>query len=158
MIEAKKIKNIIYSPELVSRLLHRFLSGAQVVSDRGIKFEMIYFLLPIVMNDTLRLSIQNVNKSSRFNKSILSKSNAIESMLLDLYVTETKDMALKGMLYLSVSQSVSIGSFIRVDKEIDYSSTKKILTEYYRAAYYLGMMLAKEDYKSVFLKTKVKSL
>lgn len=158
MIGAKKIKNVIYSPELVSRLLHRFLSGAQVISNHGIKFEMIYFLLPIVMNDTLRSSIKNINKSSRFNNSILSKENSMESILLDFYVAETKDIVLKGVLYLGSSQNISIDHFIKVDKVVDFSSDKAVLTEYYRAAYYLGMMLAKEDYKSVFLKTKVKSL
>lgn len=155
MIEAEKLKNVIYSPEFVSRLIHHFASGAQKINQEGVKFELIYFLLPLIMNGTYRESLSNVNVSSTFKKTILSKKNTTENIFLNSYIKETKHLTNYGIIYLNSYEPVKISSYLSLENVIDFKPEKSILNEYYRASYYLGLILSKEDYKSIFLKTKV---
>lgn len=78
MICAEKLMNIMYSPEFVARLLHRFLSGSQSIKNSGIKYELMYFLIPIVMNDKLRRSLDRANKNSNFEQKLITDDNRSE--------------------------------------------------------------------------------
>ena len=98
MINANRLKNIIYSPEFVARLLHRFLSGSQAVKQDGIKYELIYLLLPIVMNDKLRKSLEGVNTKSVFDKVILSNENKYETYYFDEYIENTRNITNNGLI------------------------------------------------------------
>ena len=148
----------MYSPEFVARLLHQFLSGSQVVKQDGIKYELMYLLLPIVMNDKLRKSLEGVNKASVFDKIILSNENKHETYYFDDYIENTRNITNNGLIYLSSYIDLSIGSYLKTNELVDFKCDGKRLKEYYRAAYYLGLLLSKEDYLNVFLKTKVKCI
>jgi len=158
MIEAEKLRNVIYSPEFVSRLLHRFISGAQTINKEGIKFELTYLLLPLIMNEKYRKSLENANKNSNFSKAILSKENHIENIFLNSYITETKQLLKQGTIYLSSYENLKIGKYISVKNAIGFKSEDSFTQEYYRASYYLGLLLSKEHYRSVFTKTKVSAI
>ena len=158
MISAKSLKNIMYSPEFVARLLHRFLSGSQAVKQDGIKYELMYLLLPIVMNDKLRKSLEGVNTKSVFDKVILSNENKYEIYYFDEYIENTRNITNNGLIYLSSYIDLSIGSYLKANELVNFKCNEKRLQEHYRAAYYLGLLLSKEDYLNVFLKTKVKCI
>ena len=40
MISTCKLTNLLYSPEFVARLLHRFISGSQAINNKGIKIRI----------------------------------------------------------------------------------------------------------------------
>ncbi|MBY7667231.1 three component ABC system middle component [Vibrio anguillarum] len=158
MNNSLSVKNVIYSPEFVSRLIHRFISGACKFNDRGLKFELVYFLLPIVMNDSLRLLLKKVNVNSSFENIIINQENKSELIFMDEYIFNTKEVTNKGLIYLNSYIDVAINAYISVDDTIDFKSDSSILMDYYRASYYLGHMLAKEDYKNLYLKLGVTNI
>lgn len=158
MICAEKLMNIMYSPEFVARLLHRFLSGSQSIKKIGIKYELMYFLIPIVMNDKLRRSLDRAKKNSNFEQKLITDDNRSELYYLDEYIENTRTITNQGLIYLSSYANLSIGSYIKSSELVGFDSDVEEVKEYYRAAYYLGVLLSKEEYLNVFLKTKVKCI
>lgn len=158
MSEFVNIKSVIYSPEFVSRLLQRFISGAIMVNRYGIKFELIYWLLPIVMNDELRSSLKTINIKSSVDKSLLCQNNKTELLYLNEYIDNTKSILNDGLIYLNSYVDVTVNDYILINEVTDFKSDSPVVKEYYRAAYYLGCMLAKEDYKNLYLKVGVTSI
>jgi hypothetical protein len=158
MINTNKLTNLLYSPEFVARLLHRFISGSQAVNNNGIKYELMYLLLPIIMNDTLRKSLEKASKVSAFDSLILSESNKFEIHYLDEFVENMRDFTNSGLIFLSSYTNVNVGSYLKADELVDFKCEDKILKEFYRAAYYLGLLLSKETHLNVFLKTRVKCI
>lgn len=156
MINTSKLTNLLYSPEFVARLLHRFISGSQALNNNGIKYELMYLLLPVIMNDTLRKSLDKASKASTFDNLILTESNKFEIHYLDEFVENMRDFTNGGLIFLSSYTNINIGSYLKTDELVDFKSEDKILKEFYRAAYYLGLLLSKETHLNVFLKTKVK--
>ncbi|WP_237333290.1 three component ABC system middle component, partial [Vibrio anguillarum] len=48
------IRDLKYSPSFVAKILYSFIQGARRVDERGAKFELIYLVVPFVMDDVLR--------------------------------------------------------------------------------------------------------
>ncbi|HFG1866841.1 three component ABC system middle component [Vibrio cholerae] len=149
------ISSVMYSPELVSRLLHRFLSGAQRSNPKGIKFELIYWLLPLLINDKIRIGIENSNVNSTFDNYILNDDNMPTILEINELISNFREITNKGLIYLGSKVSLKIDDFIHLNEVVDHKSENVHLKEYYRAAYYLGTMMSKENYKSLFLKLEV---
>lgn len=152
------ISELIYSPEFVARLLHRFISGSLKVEQKGIKYELIYWVLPIVMNDDIRILLNNVNVSSSFDNVFYKKGSRGELVFIDDFILNSKDVTNKGLIYLNSITDVVVDEYLSVKELVDFKSDSKIVNEYFRAAYYLGVMLAKEDYRNLYLKFGVTSI
>ena len=152
------VKGCIYSPEFVARLLHRFISGAIKENSNGIKFELIYWLLPIVMNDQLRSSLKTASVKSSVDKTLLCQGNEVELLYINDYIENTKSVLNDGLIYLNSYVDVEVSDYINVNVISGFDSDSKILKEYYRSSYYLGQILAKEDYRNLYLKFGVVSI
>ena len=48
--------------------------------------------------------------------------------------------------------SVSSGAYLHTSEILDYKKSERGLREYYKAAYNLGAIFGKEDYREIFLK------
>ena len=116
----------------------------------------MYLALPIIMNDTLRKSLESASKASNFDSLILSDSNKYEIHYLDEFVENMRDFTNRGLIYLSSYTNINIGSYLKSEELVDFKCEDKILKEFYRAAFYLGLLLSKENHLNVFLKTGVK--
>ncbi|EGQ9279881.1 hypothetical protein F7U74_00240 [Vibrio vulnificus] len=149
------ILSVMYSPELVARLIHRFLSGAQAANPKGIKFELVYWLLPLLINDSVREGVENSNINSVFDNSVLKKENMPIILEINELINDFRDITNHGIMYLGSKVDLKIDDYIHLDKLVDHKSDNVYLKEYYRAAYYLGVMMSKEDYRSLFLKLEV---
>jgi hypothetical protein len=110
------------------------------------------------MNDKLRRSLDRANKNSNFEQKLITDDNRSELYYLDEYIENTRTITNQGLIYLSSYANLSIGSYIKSSELVGFDSDVEEVKEYYRAAYYLGVLLSKEEYLNVFLKTKVKCI
>ncbi|TOQ52144.1 hypothetical protein CGG93_25270, partial [Vibrio parahaemolyticus] len=65
------IRDLKYSPSFVAEILYSFIQGARRVDERGAKFELIYLVVPFVMDDVLRAKLNRSNVSSTFQTAFL---------------------------------------------------------------------------------------
>ncbi|WP_061008824.1 three component ABC system middle component [Vibrio sp. CUB2] len=154
MISTEDMVDLVYSPEFVARIIHRFISGAMSVSNIGIKFELVYFLLPLVMNESIRKQLLRVNKASYFDK--ISDLEEMKEQLFNLKenVGETKKFTSNGIIFLSNIHKLELAPYLSIDQTVSYKDESQKKQEYYRASYYLGLLFAKENHIDILLKLR----
>jgi len=140
------ITNIIQSPQWNSSLLWYFLSGAQQYSE-GIKNELVYLALPVTTDRCFREKLLKANKastlSSLFNGNELKASFAT----LSKRVVYFRDATSSGIIYLGSITEIKYGEYISVAQSLILDNElSKARKEFFRAAYYLGGILAKENH------------
>ena len=142
-------ETILFSPLFTSKLLLMALAGA---NNKRLKTELIYYILPLIYNDVIRGKLVRSTSKSTFNTFLNTevKKELIEvEILLANYRKKTKE----ALITLANIHKISISNFLYLeqDEEITYSKEQNpILKEYYKAAFYLGLILSKENYTRIF--------
>jgi len=160
-MKISQLTNAIYSPPWVAELLHYFISGAQTVKQEGIKLELIYMVLPFIFNDVIRNHLI-ISKSSSsintifFNKKSLELKNALQEQ--NEQYLKFKKVTKNGLIYLCNVNTVKINKYICVTNPLEYKNTLNSKKDYIKAAYQLGIVLAKENYLSIFFKFRITNL
>lgn len=154
------IRNIKYSPVFVSEILHSFIDGSKKIDPRGAKFELMYLVMPFVMDDALRQKLSCSKITSTFKTAFLNDEKLKEKLFfIDTKVKYSKHIANDALIYLSSIKELSIGKYIMVqDAFIPNDTDTNYKKEFYKASYNLGIIFAKEGYVNVFLKSKVKNI
>ncbi|MFI3190454.1 hypothetical protein BCS42_12440 [Crenothrix sp. D3] len=160
-MKSKDLVNLMFSPQWVAKLLHYFLSGAQSISKEGIKTELLYLSLPFIIDDTTRGKLVSAVKTSTFSTTFQNNSSLeIKNSLIQKneQIKQFHEITNSGIIYLGNIENLKIGSFIVASKTIDYKKEKGISRDYCKAAYYLGVIFAREDYRSVFVKLGITNI
>jgi len=160
-----ELVNLMLSPQWTSKLLHHTICGAMRINPEGIKTELIYLMLPLLIDDVTRKNIKTNIKSSfftifvknslkaedllEFKSSLLSKNNQVK---------EYKEFTNRALIYLGNNFNINIGEYIRIETPIRYQNEPASTREYCKAGHYLGIILAKEDYLNVFLKLGITNI
>lgn len=155
------IRILKYSPELISEILYNFCMGAKRVDDSGAKFELIYLVLPFVMDEGFRNKLLVSNKRSTFKTAFLSKDSNLKDKLFYINdkVKYSKKVTGDGLIYLNSKCEVKVGEYLDVLGEFERKGkASDIQNEYFKAAYNLGTIFSKEGYVNVFLKAKVTNI
>jgi hypothetical protein len=160
-MKISQLTNAIYSPQWVAELLHYFLSGAQSVKAEGIKLELIYMVLPFVSNDVMRKCLIRSNSKSNintifFNKASLDLKNALAKQN-DRYL-RFKNVTQNGLIYLGNYSQLKFDNYISISNPLVYKHTSTSNNTYIKAAYQLGVILAKENHLTLFLKFRITNL
>ncbi|MCZ8090290.1 three component ABC system middle component [Flavobacterium sp.] len=151
-MKVENLNTVLFNPLFTSNLILFFLSGTK---NNKIKTELIYLVLPILYNDKLRVKLSKCKSSSSL-KTFLSDDD-IQIALLNLS-QQAKDyykITNTSIITLSNYSNIQISDFIKISQKsiLNYNFEKdQILREYYKSAYYLGLIFSKEDYKTIFYK------
>lgn len=161
-MKSEDLVNLMFSPIWVSKLLHYFLSGAQKINSSGIKTELLYLSLPFVVDDVTREKLSKAVTRSTFS-SILKNDDSLEikNALLNKnnQIEQYREFTNKGIIYLANIETMKIDGFVTVKNLIKYDKEKQAINrDYCKAAYYLGVILAKEDYKNIFVKLGITNI
>ena len=160
-MKSKDLVNLMFSPLWISTLLHHFLSGVQQRNSQGIKTELLYLAIPFITDDIVISQLSTANARSTF-ASIFQKKKPLElknSLIRkNSQVKQYREFTNRGLIYLGNIETLDIGKFITVAKEIKYQDEQGIKRVYCRAAYYLGVILAKEDYRDIFVKLGITNI
>lgn len=165
-MNSSELVSLMLSPQWTSKLLCHFLCGAKKIRSDGIKTELLYLALPLLMDDATRRSIK-ANINSSFSSTFVKNQSLKEGELLELknallrkncQVNEYRSFTNRGLIYLGNISKISIGQYTYIDSSVRYQDEPVNVREYCRAAYYLGVIFAKEDHLNIFLKLGVTGL
>lgn len=148
-------------PPWTAELLLYFLSGAQKNKPEGVKFELIYMVLPFIFDKVIRKCLISSNSTSTLNTIFFNKSSIeLKNSLLDQNdrYSKFKDVTRRGLIYLGNSTELNINKYISVSNPLIYKRTSNAKKDYIKAAYQLGIILGKEEYLNIFLKFRITNL
>jgi len=158
-VKASALKAIMYSPQWTSRLLHYFISGAMAVNDKGIKFELIFFALPLVLDNKIAKKLSNSKKTSTLT-TVFKEVDLKERLIgINERIENYREITNQGLIYLGNTEKLNIGEYINISECINYQKENDLfLKQKYKAAYNWGCILGKQNYQSVFLRMGVTTI
>ncbi|HIF9153175.1 TPA: three component ABC system middle component [Photobacterium damselae] len=156
----KVIRDLKYSPSFIADILYAFIEGSRRIDERGAKFELIYLVVPFVMDDILRDKLSRSKASSTFQTAFLKNDEIKERLFfINNKVLYSKSVTNDGIIYLSSMYETIINSFILIKHEEKcLSNISDYKKEFLKASYNLGIIFSKEGYVNVLLKSKVKNI
>ncbi|PTO87975.1 hypothetical protein CWN98_09390 [Vibrio splendidus] len=154
------IRDLKYSPSFVAEILYSFIEGAKRIDERGAKFELVYLVVPFVMDDVLRRKLSRSNASSTFQTAFLKDDEVKERLFfINDKVKYSKSVTNYGIIYLNSICETIIDSFILNKNNLEKTSiTNDYKKDFLKASYNLGIIFAKEGYVNVLLKSKVTNI
>jgi len=155
------ILNLIYPPQWVAKILQLYISGAQNQNSNGIKTELIYLVIPVIVIDSIRNKLNNAMNTSSF--STIFEMDMTDKKEYSINISERVESFLKitndGLIQLGNETEIEFSEYITVSKTIKHTKFKPSNDlDFYKAAYYLGLIFSKEDYRTIFLKLGVMPL
>ena len=153
----RDVELLVYSPAWIRGLIHHFLSGVSSQPNRSLKLELIYFVLPILYDDTLieKLAKSNITStlsSLSSNVEIKVKLSNIKNRAFEFKKETNSAMVLLGKENITIDNG-----FVFTPLPIKYQITSTPLKKHFKAAFNLGNILAKSHYREVFMKFGVYS-
>ncbi|AQX84258.1 MULTISPECIES: three component ABC system middle component [Weeksellaceae] len=142
-------EKILFSPLFTSKLLLMALVGA---NNNKLKVELIYYILPLIYNDTIKSKLVKSNAKSTFN-TFLNSEVKMELIVIETLLTNYKKKTKEALITLSNIYNIEISDYLILVQGQNESYTGEkdpILREYYKAAFNLGSILSKEDHKTIF--------
>jgi len=153
------INNLMFNPLWTGKLLHYFLCGAYCSKSKKIKFELIYFALPFIYDKKIKTKLANSKNTTSF--ATLFKEPELKYCLVrkNNQIDAFREITNNALIFIGNQIELKIDTFIQIEDLIDYKKEENpIIREYFKAAYYWGLILAKEDYRNVFVKIGVMNL
>jgi len=150
--------NILYPPQWVSKILHLCISGAIYQNNRGLKNELVYCVLPILVIDELREKLNHANKNSSFFTIFEQKMKNQREYSIDFSkrMDAFSEITNNGLIYLGAIEKLDVDNYISTTLLRKHQKpAESDDSDFQKASYYLGILLAKEDYKNIFLKLGV---
>ena len=166
-MKSNDLVNLMFSPQWISTLLHHFISGAKKINSQGIKTEILYLVIPFVTDDATREILSNANIRSNFSSVFYKKDPSEKRIPIEIknalmgknnQIEQYREITNRGFIYLGNTVTLEIGAYITVSPTIEYKDEKDINRDYCKAAYSLGIVLAKEDYRNVFVKLGITNI
>lgn len=142
-------EKILFNPLFTSKLLLMALAGAD---NKRLKMELVYYILPLIYNDTIKHKLVRSTAKSTFN-TFLNSEVKMELVVIETLLVNYRKKTKEALITLSNIFNVEFSNYIILEEEqkITYAEEKNpILKEYYKAAFNLGAILSKEDYKKIF--------
>lgn len=147
------LNRILFAPTVTSKVLHYLISGTYEVNERGLKFELVYLGLPMIFDEVINADLLRRNRSSSLSTLLSSAQARSNLILLNKRVPAFKEVTNEALIYLGNNIDLDICEYIRASQRIKYQDEKnEELRIYAKSAYNLGLMLSKDEPKSIFLK------
>ena len=143
-------EKILFNPLFTSKLLLMALAGSNKIQ---LKIELMYYVLPLIYNESIKEKLVRSTAKSTFN-TFLNPEVKMELILIETLLANSRKKTKEALITLSNIYNVDISNYVilKEEQKITYSEEKDpILKEYYKAAFNLGSILSKEDYKTIFL-------
>ena len=143
-------EKILFNTLFTSKLLLMALAGSNKIQ---LKIELMYYVLPLIYNESIKEKLVRSTAKSTFN-TFLNPEVKMELILIETLLANYRKKTKEALITLSNIYNVDISNYVilKEEQKITYSEEKDpILKEYYKAAFNLGSILSKEDYKTIFL-------
>jgi len=144
-----RTEKILFNPLFTSKLLLMALAGSK---KNQLKMELIYYVLPLIYNDRIKDKLVRSTAKSTFN-TFLSSEIKMELIAIETLLANYRKKTKEALITLTNIYNVEISDYVilKEEQKIIYSEEKNpILKEDYKAAFNLGSILSKEDYRKIF--------
>lgn len=141
-------EKVLFNPLFTSKLLLMALSGAK---NKQLKMELVFYILPLIYNDRVKNKLIRCNSRSSFN-TFLDQDIKRELIVIESLLKNYNKKSKEALITLSSLFNIEFSNYISL-KEVDFhylSENDPLLREDYKAAFNLGSILSKEDYKTIF--------
>jgi hypothetical protein len=147
-MKLENTEKILFNPLYTSQLLLMALSGAK---NKELKMELVFYILPLVYNDKIKNKLIRCNSRSTFN-TFLDHDVKKELIVIETLLANYKGKSEEALITLSNLVNFELSNYVSLkEEEVHYSKEKDMfLRESYKAAFNLGSILSKEDYKIIF--------
>lgn len=151
-MKTQDLYHLTYNPIWISTLLHFFLSGAAKSKTKQIKFELVYLAVPFLFNEKMISKLESKTARSTFSTlfDTIESKNCLIGM--DRKISAFTEVTNNALLIIGDKVTIDDGGYIYTSDCLDYRKTEDSLRDYFKAAYNLGLILAKEHYREIFLK------
>jgi hypothetical protein len=141
-------ETILFNPLFTSKLILMALSGA---NNKEIKMELIFYILPLVYNDKIKNKLLRCTSKSTFS-TFLDEDVKRELILIDPLLLNYNEKSKEALITLCNQYNIDFSMYISLKEEAFHYSNEKdsFLKDSYKAAFNLGSILSKEDYKKIF--------
>lgn len=142
-------EKFLFNPLFTSKLLLMALAGAD---NKKLKMELIYYILPLIYNDTIKDKLVRSTTKSTF-KTLLNNDVSRELIMIETLLKNYRKKTKEALITLSNLHNTEFSDYLilRDEQKINYSQEKdSVLKEYYKAAFNLGAILSKDDYNKIF--------
>lgn len=145
--------SLLHSPLWIASLLESFLSGAQRIKKEGLEFELIFVAIPLLLDENALEHLSKGNVNSSMSK-IMANSDLQSTYFKAKWNIEFyKEVTKKAVIILASSKKITISNKIYHHAPLKpFSGNDEYLKKYYKAAYNLGAMIAKEDSLEIIIK------
>lgn len=158
-MNAKDLELLIYNPFHLSKILHHFLSGVLSVDDKGVKSELIYLVIPFVLDEKVCDKLKNLNINSRLNVIIENKSYEVFISQINEIIFYTQKKTKHSLILLATTTNMTFEDYIKIEEKISFKNEDdERLRDIYKASYNLGMLIAKEGYITIMRKLRINQL
>src|SRR5690606_5829011 len=143
-----RTEKILFNPLFTSKLLLMTLAGAK---NNQMKMELIYYTLPLIYNDRIKDKLMRSTAKSTFN-TFLNSEIKMELIVIETLLANYRKKTKEALITLSNIYNVEISDYIilKEERKTTYSEEKNpVLKDYFKAAFNLGSILSKEDYKKI---------
>lgn len=139
---------ILFNPLFTAKLILMALSGAK---NNELKLELVYYILPLIYNQTIKVKLMKSTASSTFT-TFLDQDVKRELIVIETLLNNYREKSKEALITLSNIVDLDISAYISLNEiAIHYSREKdSILRGHYKAAYNLGSILSNEDYSRIF--------
>lgn len=150
-MKIQDINRLIYNPIWIGTLLHYFLSGATSSNNKKIKFELIYLALPFLFDEKLIIKLTSSNTLSTFSSLLNSIELKNRLIGMDKKIMDFTEITNKALVILGNKIIITDGGYIHIQDCVNYQDIEDGFRDYRKAAFNLGTILAKENYRKIFL-------
>jgi len=156
-MNSKELVSLMFPPPWTAKLMHHFLSGAQSINAEGVKIELIYLLIPFVTDNETRVCLDKTN--SRGTLSSVFKGKAKDALLKKNHqINQYREITNHALIYLGSRELLNMGKFVSVGNTLHFRNEPEDIRGYCKAAFYLGVIFSKEDYRNLIIKLGVTNL
>lgn len=156
-MDFRNIEILSYNSFFCSRLIAHFLSGCE---NHQIRVELIFFVLPFVCKKDSREILNSANKDSTLNSSFLNTERGKVALAgLEKHIDYFKNLTQTSLVVAANEFDIKIGEIITIENPFDYSKEKEAyIKQFFRASYYLGKILSKNEFFDTFVKLGMKDI
>jgi len=149
------LSRLTNNPVWASRILRYFLSGAVSFEDGALKFELIYLALPLVSDEKVFRKL--ATSSTRSSFITVFKEVELKNCLagIDDRIAAFVAITHKALILLGSEITIGDSGVIRLSNVVHYNDASPDEKAYCKAAFNLGVVFAKADYKEIFLRIGV---
>lgn len=152
-MNVEDINRLIYNPIWTGRLLHFFLSGASQSTIGKVKFELLYYVHPLLYDDVVLERL--IASNSRTTLSNLMSDERIRVQLAGIgpKVNTFREVTNKALVVTGKNVEFLDGGYVKTSDPIKYLKYSDPNTRgHFKAAQNLGSILAKENHIEAILR------